>query len=338
MNDESQLNRDLEALRKVSARDVPDLHATIQDIRRQRLESGRAPWNFRRNLMALIHSARTRPAFAAGVVFALAVLVAMVVPVSYDRVVGQDVALTIAGAAKDVPAVAQGLKAALGSKDVMVEAISGDSGPRFVLHTTLPKRSGQDAQRATMDFARDLAAKGYSASVQVTPHRERVRNPAVAYAFEQIINISVDGKSAAALEQEIRDRLAQAGVPDAQVSVTDRSDGGREVRLKVERERHGDGTAPPPEPMPQVVLTKDGAPLAGAEGVAVKIQKRKINGSTSLLLDVTMKGKSAKVEVPNSDTLSDLALADTITSQLRQQGIDARVSVVGGKVSIEEAK
>ncbi len=337
MNDESQLDRDLEALRKVSARDVPDLHATIQDIRRRGLESGRAPWNFRRNLMALIHSAATRPAFAAGVVFALALLVAMVVPVSYDRVVGQDVALTIAGAAKDVPAVAQGLKAALGSRSVMVEAIPGDSGPRFVLHTTLPKRSGADVQRATMDFARDLAAKGYSASVQVTPHRERVRNPAVAYAFEQIINISVDGKSAAALEQEIRDRLAQAGVPDAQVSVTDRSDGGREVQLKVERQHEGDASTPP-EPMPQVVLTKDGAPLAGAEGVAVKIQKRKINGSTSLVLDVTMKGKTAKVEVPNSDTLSDAALTDTITSQLRQQGIDARVSVVGGKVTIEEAK
>jgi hypothetical protein len=257
--------------------------------------------------------------------------------VSYDRVVGQDVALTIAGAAKDVPAVAQGLKAALGSRSVMVEAIPGDSGPRFVLHTTLPKRSGADVQRATMDFARDLAAKGYSASVQVTPHRERVRNPAVAYAFEQIINISVDGKPAAALEQEIRDRLAQAGVPDAQVSVTDRSDGGREVQLKVERQHEGDASTPP-EPMPQVVLTKDGAPIAGAEGVAVKIQKRKINGSTSLVLDVTMKGKTAKVEVPNSDTLSDAALTDTITSQLRQQGIDARVSVVGGKVSIEEAK
>jgi len=341
MNDESQLDRDLEALRELSARGVPDLEVTIQTVRRRGLESGRAPWNPRRNFMALLHSVRTRPAVAALVVGALAVLVAMVVPVSYDRVVGQDVAVTVAGkgiGSQEISAVAQGLRGALGSKGVTVEALPGEAGSRFVLHTTLPRRSGPDVQHATMEFARELASKGYSASVQVTPRRERVRYPAVAYAFDQIINISVDGKSAAALEQEIRDRLAQAGVPDAQVSVADRPDGGREVKLTVERQREGDASTATPEPMPQVVLTKDGAPLAGGEGIAVKIQKRRINGATSLALDVTLNGKAAKVEVPNSDSMSDAALTDAISSQLRQQGVDAKVTVVGGKVSIEAVK
>ena len=341
MNDETQLDRDLAALRKLSARDMPDLESTIQTVRRRRLESGRTPWNFRRNFMALLHSVRTRPAVAAAVVGVLAVLVSMVVPVSYDRVVGQDVALTVAGkgiGSQEISAVARGLRGALGSKGVMVEALSGNAGPSFVLHTTLPKRSGPDVQHATMEFARELAAKGYSASVQVTPRRERVRYPAVAYAFDQIINISVDGKSAAALEQEIRDRLARAGVPDAQVSVTDRPDGGREVRMTVERQREGDASTAAPEPMPQLVLTKDGAPLAGGQGIAVKIQKKNINGATSLVVDVTLNGKSAKVEVPNSDSMSDAALTDAISSQLKQQGIDAKVSVVGGKISIEAVK
>src|SRR5882672_3804662 len=240
MNDESQLDRDLAALRKLSVRDVPDLEATIQTVRRRGLESGRTPWNLRRNIMALLHSIRTRPAVAAAVFGALAVLVAMVVPVSYERVVGQDVALTVAGkgiGSEEIAGVARSLKGALGANGVMVEAMSSEAGPRFVLHATLPKRSGADVRKATTVFAQELASRGYSASVAVKPHRERVRYPAVAYAFDQIINISVDGKSAAALEQEIRDRLVQAGVPDAQVSVTDRPDGGREVRMTVERQR-----------------------------------------------------------------------------------------------------
>jgi hypothetical protein len=341
MNDPTRLDRDLEALRKLSARDVPDLDATIQTIRQRGPESGPWLWNFRRNVMALLHSIRTRPAVAATVFAVLAVLIAMVVPVSYDKVVGQDVALTVAGKAigrAEISGLAQGLKTALGVKDVMVDAFSAQDGTRFVLHTTLPRRSGADVQRASMDFARELAVKGYSASVQVTPHRERVRYPAVAYAFDQIISISVDGKSSAALEQEIKDRFAQAGVPDAQVSVTDAPQGGHEVKLTVERQQ--DAASPtPPEPMPQLVLTKNGAPLGGnGEGLTVKVQKKKMDGVTSLTVDVTSNGKAGKAEVSNSDTLSDSALANAISAQLTQQGLNVKVTVVGGKISIEPVK
>jgi hypothetical protein len=340
MNDPSQLDRDLEALRKRSARDVPDLDATIQTIRQRGVESGPWLWNFRRKVMALLHSVRTRPAVAAAVIGVLAVLIAMVIPVSYDKIVGQDVALTIAGKAigrAEVAGFAQGLKTALGVKNVMVDAFSAKDGPRFVLHTTLPKRSGSEVQRASMDFARELAEKGYSASVRVTPHRERVRYPAVAYAFDQIISISVDGKSSAVLEQEIKDRLAQAGVPDAQVSVTDAPQGGHEVRLTVEHQQDASSPAQP-EPMPQLVLTKDGVPLGGGEGLTVKVQKKKVDGVTSLSVNVTSNGKVGKAEVSNSDTLSDAALAAAISSQLKQQGLDVKVTVLAGKISIEPVK
>jgi len=338
MNDPSQLDRDFKALRELSARDVPDLDATIETTRRRELESGSTLRNFRRNVMALFHSIRTRPAVAAAVFAVLAVLIAMIVPVSYDKVVGQDVALTVAGKAigrAEVAGLAQGLKTALGVKEVLVDAFSAKDGPRFVLHTTLPKRSGAEVQRASMDFARALAARGYAASVQVTPHRERVRYPAVAYAFDQIISISIDGKSSAALEQEIRDRLAQAGVPDAQVSVTDAPQGGHEVKLTVQREGNA---ATPPEPLPQLVLTKNGAPLGGGEGLSVKVQKKKVDGVTSLSVDVTSNGKEGKAEVSNSDTLGDAALANAIATQLRQQGLNVNVTVVGGKISIEPVK
>ncbi len=341
MNNESQLDRDLEALREMSVREIPDLDDTIQTIRRRSAEQDPERLDLRRKIMALFQSIRTRPAVAALAFGALAVLVAMVVPVSYERVVGQDVALTVAGpelGSSEIAGVAQGFKKALGAGSVMVEAISENGAPSFVLRTTVPKHMSADVQRETAEFANSLASKGYAASVQVAPHREKVRYPAVAYAFDQIINISVDGKSSAALEQEIRSRLAQAGVPNAQVSVTDRPEGGRDVRLNMQREQEGNLPVPP-EPMPQVVLTKNGAPITGGEGFAVKIQKMKTNGVTSLIVDVTSNGKNAKAEVANPESMSDPALAAAITSQLQKAGIiNARVTVAGGKVTVESTK
>jgi len=43
-------------------------------------------------------------------------------------------------------------------------------------------------------------------------------------------------------------------------------------------------------------------------------------------------------EEANSDAMSDAALTDAITSQLKRAGIDARVTVTGGKISIEPMK
>jgi len=341
MNNPSQLDRDLAALRDLSTKEIPDLDATIQNIRRRQAAAGAERWNLRRKVMSLFESVRTRPAVAVATIAVLAVLVALVLPVSYEKVTGQDVALTVAGngiGEADVASLARGFKGALHAGSVMVDARAEDGGPTYVLRTTMPKRSTAEIRQATANFARDLAAKGYAASVQVTPHRERVRYPAVAYAFDQIIQISVDGKSAAALQAEIQSRLAQAGVPNAQVSVTDRPGGGQEVKLNMQREQMGNQPVPP-EPMPQVVLTKNGAPLTGGESMTVKVQKMKDNaGATTLVVDVTQNGKNAKATVPHSDSMSDPALAAEITSQLQRAGIMAKVTVTAGKVSIEETK
>lgn len=341
MNEKQQSERDLEALRMLTARDIPELSTIIQDIRHREAGSGPRLRTSRRFFMALVHSVRTRPVVATALLVAFVVLGGMIVPVSYDRVVGQDVALAVSGTPMspgEVSDVAQGLKGALGASQVVAEVVSDGAQPHVVLHAALPRRSGADVQRSASEFARTLAAAGRSASVQVTPRRERVRYPAAAYALDQIIRISVDGKVASQLESEIRAALEQAGVHDAQVSVTDRPGGGREVKMAVERTRDGNALPETPEPVPQIVLTKDGAPLAGGEGISVKVQKRKAGGITSLIVDVTSHGKSAKAEVANSDAMSDAALADAITSQLKQAGVDVRVTVVGGKISVEQAK
>lgn len=335
---DEQLARDLEALRSVSAHDVPTLHETIQSVRRRRPASGAVPETLRRGIMSALQTAKRRPAMAAAAFGALAVIAALFVPVSYERAVGHDVGLTLSGerVQPELRTIAEGLKSRLGSDGVAVEAVQDDGAPRFVLRASSGERSRATVEGAALAFARELAARGYSASVQVTERREQVRYPVAAYAWDQIIRISVDGKSAAELESEIRQRLGEAGVPDAQVSVTDQPGGGRNVNLKVERRHEGPAGSAPPEPMPELVLTKDGAPIA--DGVGVKVRKKNINGVISLVVEVIQDGKTATAEVPNAASMSDADLTRAISTQLQQAGIQARVEVVNGEVKVEAMK
>ena len=336
---DERIAEDLGALRSVRAQDLPTLHETIRTAQQLRPDPGLEPNGIRRILMQALGFTRTRPLVAAATVAVVLVTVSMVIPVSYDKVTGQDVALTLAGGdlpMEQVASVAKDMKARLGAGSVSVEAEAGNAGMSFVLRATASDRSRSEIAEATSGLVHELAAKGVGASVNVTPHKERVRYPVAAYAWDQIIQISVDGKSAAQLENEIRQRLAEAGVPNADVSVTDGTKG-RNVSLKVERLRTSDDPSTEPrEPMPQLVLTKDGAPLGGENACKVQLQKRKTqDGAVTLVADVTAHGKSAKIEVPNVQSMSDSDLANTLQARFREAGLNLNVSVTNGDLKIE---
>lgn len=285
--------------------------------------------------MAAVQSMKARPALAALAVVALLIVVGMVVPVSYDRVTGHDISITLAGAGftpDQIAPTAKEMKTRLGAEGVQVEASEDNGAARFVFRTTLPERSRAEAARKAGGFVRELAQKGYAASLAVAPHREHVTSPAVAYAWNQIIQISVDGKSASALESEIKQRLAEAGLPDAQVSVKDGATGGREISVNVQRQNFG-GAPPTDQPQPELVLTKNGAPITG--GSTVKIKKMKDQtGATSLVVETSDQGKTATATVPNSDKMSDAELQTAIETQLRHAGLNVRVEVVGGQIKV----
>jgi hypothetical protein len=337
---DDRITADLAALRSVTAREVPDLTQIVHTVRQRQAESGPWRWDLRSVLMAQLEAARRRPTLAIGIAGLVVVLAAMVVPVSYQRVTGQDVVVSLSGAnlgAQEIAPIARDLKSRLGSPSVLVDAEAGSGAPTWVLRSTSPDRSRTSVGRETGAFVKDLSKQGYTASLQVSPHMDRVKYPVAAYAWDQIIQISTDGKSAAQLESEIRQRLAEAGVPDAQVSVTDHPGGGREVSLKVERQKVGDAPTMAEPVMPQLQLTKDGAPIAG--GFTVRVERKKIDGGpVTLVVNVTSEGKAATAQVPNADTMSDADVATSISSQLRQAGIDAKVTVVGGKIQIDPAK
>ena len=86
-----------------------------------------------------------------------------------------------------------------------------------------------------------------------------------------MIEIRTDGKVASVLENEIRQRLAEAGIPDAHVSVTDEA-GGRKVTVEMSQQEVGNPSTGQalPEP-PELVLTKDGAPM-GADGLMICVR------------------------------------------------------------------
>lgn len=336
MNDPNapdDLRADLAALKKVSDRDLPDLKHVMNDIRRREPERGTPIMGWRRRIMAAVHSMKTRPALAALAAAGALIVVGMVIPVSYDRVTGHDVSITLsAGFAPDqIAPTAKEMKAQLNVGSVEVQAEVDAGAPRFVFHATVPGRSRAAAAHAAGAFVKDLAQKGYVASLAVSPHKERVKSPAVAYAWNQIIQISVDGKSASALESEIRQRLAESGMPDAQVSVKDGPQGGREISVNMQRNLGGAPAGQ--EPPPELVLTKNGAPITG--GSTVKIKKMKDQtGATSLVVETSDKGKTATATIPNSEKMSDAELQNAIETQLRQAGLNVRVEVVGGQIKV----
>jgi hypothetical protein len=338
MNDPNatdDLRADLAALKKVSDRDLPDLKHVMNEISRRDAVKAAPIMGWRRRIMAAVQTMKARPVLAALAAAVVLIAVGMVVPVSYDRVTGHDVSISLSGAnftPDQIAPMAKEMKATLGAEGVQVDAMDDNGVARFVFHTTLPERSRAEAARKAGAFMKELAQKGIAASLAVAPHKEHVTSPAVAYAWNQIIQISVDGKSASALESEIKQRLAEAGLPDAQVSVKDGGQGGREISVNVQRQNIG-GAPAGQQPEPELVLTKNGAPITGGSTVRIKKMKDE-SGATSMVVETSDHGKTATATIPNADKMSDAQLQSAIETQFRQAGLNVRVEVVGGQIKV----
>jgi hypothetical protein len=282
--------------------------------------------------------ARPRLAVAGAVVALAAVL--LMVPVSYQRVVGHDVALTLAGAGIDQSAVrgiATEFKTALDSGPVRVEARQDGAAATFILSSRVPMRSGRSAEAIAQAFAHTLTGKGYTAEAAVTAVREKVSSNVYAMVADNVVRISVDGKNAAEVEAEIAAQLAAAGVPDAQVSVT-MDDDGSKIEIQVQAEHEGAVDAMVGSP-PEIVLTAGGEDLGGEiSDVKVKVRKVMSDAGNSLIIDVDRSGNTATVTVNQPETLSDGELIAEVQRQLVALGItDLSVSASEGRIQVLDA-
>jgi len=324
------LTNDLRALRDESARDPLSLAQHVVTIRTRRLQAAQAR---RAGFMVIKESVKSRPWLASGVAVVVLAVAMLIIPISYTRTTGQQVALKLVGLSdSQLRAVAAQLKALLHSDHVALLTMSESGAPSYVLETFVPSASGLNAAMIAQAFAKSLSDRGYPATAVTTPVRERVSGSVYAYAKDLVIQVSTDGKTSAQIEAEIRQRLAEAGITDAQVSVTDEG-GGRKVKLSVQRTAQA-GQPQPPESNISLQLTKDGKPITGP-GLMVEIKRTHTASGMTLTLDVTQAGKTTTIDVPHADTMTDAQIKAEVEARLRQAGIDARVSVTNGQIGIE---
>lgn len=335
------VRQDLEALKSATGRSLPALPHVVARARSQ--SRADSPGNWKENLMSTAMSVKQRPWLAMAGVAAVLALVLLAVPISYERTTGQEVRLTLSGASLDpagVATIAKELKTALRASGVTAAMESNDGAQSLTFTANVPGSSLARAQAVAQTFATSLGAKGYQVTASARSIRERVSTSVYAYARDQVIQISLDDKSAPELEAEIRQRLVEAGIPDAVVSVSDEMVNGKPAqKVRVEMKRDHSVSSPEEaarlhEAGPEIVFTKDGQPVAG-QGTTVRVAKKNMHGSITTSIEVQSNGRTFNTEIPNSEGLSDAALGSAIEDQLRQAGLNARVTVTNGQIDIQ---
>jgi hypothetical protein len=327
---------DLEALGRVTGRDVPTLDDTVRAVSHRPHSS---PSRWEEYAMAMMDFLKRRPGLATAVAIAIAAVAMLVIPFSYQRTTGHDVALALSGgnlSMDQAREIAKELKGVLRVDHVTVDATNRNGRLGYVLNARVPARSSVNVVATASAFQAGLARVGEPASLAITPVKERVSGTVYAYAYDRVIEISMDGKTAPQLESEIQRRLSEAGITGASVSVTHPGGDPNGLEVKVES-KHDRTTGEAPgqalEYFPELVLTKHGAPVAG-QRFAVGIEKRHAADGVTLTVRVQQGDRTAAAEVPRSDSMSDASLATAIESQLKAAGLDVTVRVNAGEIEV----
>jgi hypothetical protein len=206
-----RIDADLRALRSTTARDLPTLDATASAVRRS-LPSPNRERSF--NLGDL----KARPALATLAGATALAIVSIFVPVSWERTVGHDVTLELAGPPSEsrIGEVVAELRQSLAADGVKVTVRDGVC--RLEAATTDASRGRVDA--AMIQLGNELAQKGLRTSVRVEPRVEMTSGSVWAFAGERVVELTIPaGRSAAEVENDIRQQLRNAGFDDANVSV-----------------------------------------------------------------------------------------------------------------------
>jgi hypothetical protein len=161
----------------------------------------------------------------------------------------------------------------------------------------LPARNRAEAWRR----ARALGVKNGAADIEVTPRTTRAWGSVWAMAEEKLLqlHVTLDGRSDAAIEDDVRAQLAAAGWNAGAVSL-DRSGGEATVRLDAD----------------------DGA------GKQLHLVRTQPGGAPALDVDVDA------IDDTREPGMTDDQLRDKIARQLQARGLDPDVTVEGGRIQI----
>jgi hypothetical protein len=299
---EETLRGDLQALHTASAENLPTLDSTTR-----LLHASRAGHNPGGVPMSMFRRFQARP-WPATAIFAAVVAVALLfVPISYQKTVGQDVALTLAVPELDpsqVQTIASEFQTALHATELSIDQ-HADGG--LVLTARVPNRSGTTVALAAQAFAAGLTGRGFPSTAQVTPRVELALGSAYAYAWDNVVNIQVtsDGKTPAQIEAEIRDQLEAAGIEAPMVKYAKEGDRTSVAMMMSKTPAECEGAA---ECCPQVNISIDGREPGD-------------DGSGQRKCEILIRRTA---ETTDADVIAD------IEQQLREQGIDAAVTMEDG--------
>jgi hypothetical protein len=334
---DERIGRDLNALRERSRRAQIPFRETMESLSGDGAEGRKTPWEERS--MVWLRFLRTRTRLVTVGAVAVLALALLVVPISYQKVVGHEVALAVSGGGMNdelVREVAAEFKEVLETDAVNVAVHDDGNGPQYKLVAKVPTGTGSSPKAVSRAFARTLNEKGYTAEAHWTPIKEAVSGTVYAMVYDNVIHVSIDDKSADELEAEIAEALAAAGVPNAQVSVT--LDGDDQVKIEVQATSEGpmDATG---EGRARIVLTSGGAALGGqGEDCEVRLMRRATETGEQLIVEVTANGQTVTAIVDDPESLSDAELSGLVQEQLAAQGAgDLSVSCQDGHVQVLSA-
>lgn len=160
-------------------------------------------------------------------VFAFVVLV----PFSYDRTVGYNVAYTGLDSKYDLPPeMLTEVLTSLGYEQARVELTQNGSYLDYRI-TGLPSETA--AREASVAFS---SLTGYSGEPVMTLVAKKTSASLYAQARDKLIKIEVEteGKSEAEIKAEIEDKLREQGLANPDVTVTIKPDGMREIKVGIQ--------------------------------------------------------------------------------------------------------
>jgi hypothetical protein len=307
---ERALERDLQAYRSATDRDLPELEHTARILRshavaedRRSIEEGF--WmRLRRGL-----SARPGLAIAGGVVMMAVIL--GVVPVSYQRTTGHEVTMSLAAPGLDgqtVTKIASELGRALGARQVLVEPANAPGSRGMEILARVPARRRGDIERVANAFASALGKRGLEARVSVLPQRERVSTSLYAFAMDRVVNLNVQlaGRSPAEIESDIRAQLEASGIENSQVQVS----------------REGDQT--------KVTIQADDSSSDESE------REFRLNLQTEG--GDSVNAQIHRFDVERKPGMTDADVKADIERQMREAGVQGEVTVENGEVRINVEK
>lgn len=296
--------RDLEALRAVTARDIPRLEDTATALHRRAAHDTREGW-----LMKGMNWMKARPLIASATATAAIAAALLVVPISWQKTVGHEVKLAIAGAVDPaaMQAIAKELRTAVDATGVKVARLEDNGRTTTEFRAASGSRAGRQLQAKASAFAKALGERGIDAVASVTPRREKVSTNLYAYAADQAVTLRIDrtGKTPAELEADIRAQLEAAGLPDANVSVTQNGD---ETRVQIEA--HSEST----------------------DGEAH--EQRQFRVELGGHGDAPMDAQLHRFEVNRTPDMTDADVKAEIERQMREAGLDGTVTVENGRIEV----